>query len=628
MIFKIHTRFFRWITSIVFFLFLSIVCGAAFAGEAKRILLLHSFGPDIKPWSDYARAIRSELNRQSSDRLNIYEHALVTARSSDESSEAAFVRYLKALFSKSQPDLIVSIGAPAAAFVQRHRQELFPAIPMLLTVVDQTRVRFSALTDNDAVVAVDIDYLRAFENIVRVLPDTKSIIVVTGASPIEKYWKNEIQRQVAPVAKQVELKWTDELSFEDLLKLVSHLPPHTAIFWELMVIDATGVPHEEGEALSKLRSVATAPIFSYTDAFFGSDIVGGPHVPILEAGQRTAQVAMRILGGEKASDIKVPPVGMGPPKFDWRQLQRWGISESRLPPNSEIYFREPSAWERYHWQIIAILAAIIIQAALIQGLLYQRRRRHKAEVESLQRMSELAHINRQVIASELSGAIAHEINQPLSAILNNAETGEIILNTDTPNLGELRNILIDIRDDDWRASEIIRRLRSLMSKAAPDFKLLDLSDVVRDATGIISLQTRLQSIEIHSYLTAEKLPILGDPIQLQQVIVNLAMNSIDAVSHCPKVKRDIVVQTARIDDSMAEFSISDSGVGIDPGKLSDVFKPFFTTKETGMGMGLSISQSIITAHRGIIWAENGPTGGAVFRFRLNIPSQVEVSNLK
>ena len=164
------------------------------AAEPKRVMILHSFGRDFKPWSDYARAIRSELDRQSSWPLDLSEHSLVTARFSDENPEVPFVEYLRALYAKQRLDLIVSIGAPAAAFVQRHRQQLFPTTPMLLTVVDQRRVQFSTLTANDAVVAVSINYFGAIENILRVLPDTKNVAVVVGNSPIEKYWKEEIGR--------------------------------------------------------------------------------------------------------------------------------------------------------------------------------------------------------------------------------------------------------------------------------------------------------------------------------------------------------------------------------------------------------------------------------------------------
>jgi signal transduction histidine kinase len=350
--------------------------------EPKRVMLLHSFGPDVKPWSDYSRAIRAELDRQSLWPLDLVEHSLMTARASDENPEVPFVDYLRALYSKQRIDLIVSIGAPAAAFVQKHRVLLFPTTPMMLTVVEQRRVRYSSLTANDAVVAVAIDYLGALENILRVLPDTKKIAVVVGSSPIEKYWLEEIRNESKPLMNRIAFRWYSDLSFEDILRDASTLPPHSAIFWELMVVDAAGVSHEEGRALTSLHAVANAPIFTYTDAFFGPGIVGGPHVPVLEAGRQSAEVAIRILGGEKAGDIKTPPVGFGKPKYNWKELQRWGISESRLPPGSEIHFREPTAWEQYRAQILAVSAAVLVQAAMILWLLYERQNRHRSEARA------------------------------------------------------------------------------------------------------------------------------------------------------------------------------------------------------------------------------------------------------
>jgi signal transduction histidine kinase len=351
----------------------------AAAAQPKRVLLLHSFGRDFKPWSDYAHAIRSELNRQSPWPLDLTEHALVTARSSDENPEPAFVEYLRALHAKNPPDLIVSIGAPAAAFVQRHRAQLFPTTPMLLTVVDQRRVQYSVLTENDAVVAVAINYLAALENILRVRPDTKNIMLVVGTSPIEKFWKEAIAKEAEPLAGRVALTWTDQWPFEELLKRAAALPPDSAIFWELMIVDAAGVVHEESAALARLHAVSAAPIFSYTDAFFGREIVGGPHVPVLDVGKQVAAVAFRILSGEKPGDIKAPPVGVGTPRFDWRELQRWNISESRLPPGSVVEFRQPTAWEQYRLEITTICAAFVLQAMLISWLLYERAQRRRSE---------------------------------------------------------------------------------------------------------------------------------------------------------------------------------------------------------------------------------------------------------
>ena len=145
----------------------------AVAAESKRVLMLHSFGRDFKPWSEYARTIRAELDRQSPWPLEITEHSLMSARSSDENPEAPFVEYLRALHAKHPLDLIVSLGAPAVAFVQRHRQQLFADTPMVFTAVEQRRVQYSNLAPNDTVVAVAHSFPAVFENILRVLPETR-----------------------------------------------------------------------------------------------------------------------------------------------------------------------------------------------------------------------------------------------------------------------------------------------------------------------------------------------------------------------------------------------------------------------------------------------------------------------
>ena len=386
--------------------------------ETKRVLMLHSFGPRFKPWSDYAQTIRSEISRQRQKPIDFLDHSLVNARESDENSEAAFVEYLRTLYASRPIDLIVAIGAPAANFVQSHRQRLFSATPMVFTAVEQRRIKSEKLTENDTVVAVAHDFPAAFENILSVLPPTKTIAVVNGTSPNEKFWLEEMRRELAPLAGRVQLRWYDELSFEAILKDAAALPPHSAIFWHLMNVDAAGVAHEANDALNKLSSSANAPIFSYDGSFFGEAIVGGPMHSVQESGQITAGVAIRILNGEKAGDIKTSPTGFAAPIFDWRQMQRWGISESNLPAGSTVYFREPTVWERYSWQIASIIAILLIQSGLIILLLHEHRRRQLAEVQARQRMAELAHVNRFSTAGELTASIAHEINQPLGVYFN------------------------------------------------------------------------------------------------------------------------------------------------------------------------------------------------------------------
>lgn len=602
------------------FLFFQTSANAAVPG-AKRVMILHSFGNDFRPWGEYARTIRFELARQTRWPLDIQDHSLVTARSSDENPEGPFVEYLSALYAKYPPDLIICIGAPAANFVQRHRSRLFPATPMLLTAVEQRRVRFDMLTENDTVVAVRHDFAASFDTILRVLPETKSIVVINGASPNEKFWLAEMQRETKPFEDRVRFLWFDGTPYENILKEAASLPRGTAIFWHLMNVDAAGVVYEGDTGLKKLYAVANAPIFSYDDGFFGQEIVGGPMHSVSEGSRDTAAVAVRILSGEKAGEIKTPPSGYAAAKFDWRQLQRWNISESHLPSGSQVYFREPSAWERYRWQVAIVSLVVALQAILIVGLLYERRRRQFAEVEARERMAELAHSNRYSMAGELTASIAHELNQPLGSILVNTETAGLMLEAPSLDVTELKEILSDIRRDDQRAGEVIRRLRSFLQRVPFETKKIDLNDAVTESIDLVSGFNRARGVTVVSTLAPGGLQVLGDRIQLQQVLLNLIVNAADAMAHLEESQRKTVVRTARNKHS-AEIEIADNGPGILAGKAIDVFEPFYTTKPNGMGMGLSIARTIIEAHGGEISAENRAGRGALFRITLPLARSV------
>jgi signal transduction histidine kinase len=192
-------------------------------------------------------------------------------------------------------------------------------------------------------------------------------------------------------------------------------------------------------------------------------------------------------------------------------------------------------WQRYSWQIALVTAVILVQAVFISVLLREHRRRQFAEVQSRQRMAELAHVNRFSTAGELTASIAHEINQPLGSIMTNAETAQAILKSQTPDIAELpiivelKDILNDILEDDRRATEVIRRMRSLLKKAPFELKRLDLNDIVRDTVEFLSSLAVGRKVELVSRIALETLPILADRIQLQQVILNLVVNGIDAM---------------------------------------------------------------------------------------------------
>lgn len=611
----------RWLAAA--WLFLAAVTATAISAAAahgaapglKRIVIFNSYGPNFKPWRDYSTALRQELERQSRWPIDIQDFSVATARFEDQNVEAEFADYLRALFARGAPDLIVALGGPAASFVQRNRSQLFPLTPMVMTAVEERRVQRSALTDNDTVVAVKQDVPALFGNIVRLLPATRTIAVVVGDSPNERFWQSEIREELEPVLPNVRLLFWSRFSFADILKEAAQLPPDSAIFWVQVQVDATGASHEGEQALKELYAAAKAPIFSYDYSFFGGETVGGPMTSALDSAQKTSEAVVRILGGERPSDIKIPTLEYGPAKYDWRQLRRWNIAESSLPPGSEVYFRDPSPWEVYRWQILLIASIILLQTGLISILVHERRGRLKAEVQARQQSAELAHVNRYTMAGELTASIAHQLNQPLGAILTNAESAALMLRSPNPDLNELNEIIEDIRRDDARASDVIVHLRSLLKKAPFEEKELDLNDVLQETVTFLAPLATARKVELDAVAHLALLPIKGDPIQLQQVITNLIVNAMDAVTGSAGSVRKVDIEAARA-GNRAEVSIRDHGPGIPFDQVKRVFEPFFTTKPEGMGMGLAIARTIVEAHNGRITAENQSGGGAHLRISL------------
>jgi PAS domain S-box-containing protein len=223
----------------------------------------------------------------------------------------------------------------------------------------------------------------------------------------------------------------------------------------------------------------------------------------------------------------------------------------------------------------------------------------------------LSHTQRLVLMGELSAAIAHEVKQPLTAILSNADAAAMLLNTAHPPLDEIREIIADIRDDDLRANEVVTRIREFLRAQTPSAEMLDVNGCVADALRHIAGDLRRRRIQIQAEFGQALPPISADRTQLQQVLINLLVNGMDAMEGVSGGPHDLMVRTG-LNCNGVEIAISDRGCGIAEDRLPRLFEAFFTTKKDGMGLGLSIARSIVTAHHGRIWADNNPDGGATF----------------
>jgi PAS domain S-box-containing protein len=718
-------------------LFLVLMLWTAADAAPADVVIINSLGRGFEPYNTISENFRTELAKQYGQPLEFHDAALETAHLQGETSERFLVQYLTALFQGQKPDLVVSIGGPAARFALRHRSEIFPGTPMLFTCVDERHMRGATLTTNDTVVSFSYDGNLLMKNVLQVLPDTTNVAVIIGDSQLERFWLHEMKRDFQPFTNRLSFTWYNRLTFSEMLDRSAHLPPHSIIFYVLLCVDAEGVPYTQDQALVQLHEVADAPIFGLHDTQMGLGIVGGSLMSFREElSQNSVNAALRILRGEQPGSIKMPVQGQGKPVYDWRELQRWHIEESRLPAGSTILYRQPTFWQLYQWYAVGALALLGFAAIIISMLFLNLARRHQAEkvaraseerlslaagaalwlrdlagdqvwvssgwrrlfgvsadtaidyqlfiqrvhrddrdlvnramqhalkhrtdyvaeyrvvlpdgperwlasrgrlyfdkdgkaeriggmaiditerklaeAQVLELQKQLARASRVSIMGQLATSIAHELNQPLGAILLNAEAARVLLNQEPLPLKELRTTLSDICKDDQRAGEVIRRMRALLLQHEFERHPLEVNPLAEEVLRLINGDASSRSIEITTKFSSQLPVIEGDRVHLQQVLLNLIMNAMEAVSRQPSARRRITVGTRLTTGDAVEMTVSDFGPGIEPASLPHLFEPFFTTKKSGIGMGLSIADKIVKAHHGRIWAENHPTGGAIF----------------
>lgn len=242
--------------------------------------------------------------------------------------------------------------------------------------------------------------------------------------------------------------------------------------------------------------------------------------------------------------------------------------------------------------------------------------RKQSEEDSARLREELIHVTRVATMGELTAALAHELNQPLAAILSNAQAGQRFLEGKKPDIAEIKDILSDIVKDDKRAGEVILKLRALLKKSKFEFTQLNINELILEVIPLIRSDSVIKNISLDTRLSDNISLIYGDRIQLQQVILNLILNGLESMANSKSKK--LLIRTMQDDKNNVSVSIRDSGTGINEKDMDNLFKPFFTTKKEGMGMGLAINKAIIEAHKGTIRAENNPDKGATFYFTLPV----------
>jgi signal transduction histidine kinase len=542
-------------------------------------------------------------------------------------SEQAVVEYIRATFAdRPKPDLIVTVAGPAAVFARKHRKELFPDTPLLFASVDQRFLGDAPPGEHEAAVAVVNDFPGLVDEILQLLPQTRQVFMVVGSGQLGRFWRQKLEGEFKRFQERLTFIWSSDLSLSETLGRAASLPSNSAIVYIALGTDAEGGTYADERVLPDLHAAANAPLFAAHTPLFGHGIVGGSLMSIDDLSRSTADAAIRILNGAQPSNITVTPQRPGNPVFDWRELQRWGIAESRLPQGSLVRYRNPSVWEKYKVLIVSGAGALIVQSVLIIALLYQRRARQRAELESRRNLALAADASRRQTMAALGNSIAHEIGQPLFSMVCNAQALQRMITTGQATPETTEEILSDIESEGIKAKQIIDRNRAMLRSRQLDKKPIDLRAVISESLALVGHDMTARQIEATVHQWPDPCIISGDQVLLQQVVVNLVVNAMDAMAETPPERRRVIMKT-EVSGADVAVSVRDTGTGLPAHINGKLFAPFVTTKAHGLGIGLTIARTIVDAHGGTIDAHNNPEGGATFTVTLrrsDTPKSVEV----
>lgn len=607
---------FRWVALAI----LMVVRTASADGQppVQQILMLNSFPRGNLALDHFAVNFRVDVSQNASRPVNVTQ--VVVGRTGLVSPpESAVVDFIRATYSGRAPDLIVTVSGPAAAFARKHGPQLFPQTPILFASVDSQyladALAGASLGENETAVPVAIDFPRFVDDMLRVLPGTREIFVVTGSGDVGRFWRHRIEQLLGRFEGRVRLRWSENMSLAEILQTCASLPKDSAILYVAFVSDAIGGAYADERVIADLRSTAKAPLFAIHSVYLGHGIVGGLQIAMEDLERKSVDVATQILNGAAPSGLRVPAQHMTGPVFDWRELQRWGIDERRLPPGSVVQFRRPSLWQEYRAAALTAVAVLFVQTLLIIGLLVQRRARQRAEIESRRNLALAADASRRETMSALSHSIGHELGQPITSIICSAAALKTMLATDAATTATTSEVLSGIHAEGLRAAQIIDRHRTMLRSHQLQRKPVDVHAVVDESVALVAHELKARSVVASVALPATPCIVSGDQVLLQQVLVNLLMNAMDAMSEQPPAQRRIAIRS-EVGSKDVRISLRDSGPGLTEKVLGSLFTAFVTTKSHGLGIGLTIVRTIIAAHDGTIEAHNNADGGATFSFTL------------
>lgn len=609
----------KWLRPALVVMLLAVIrCPGQGANEmegTKRVLMLFSEARDLPGNVLLDQGVRDEMAAHGTNRIEFFAESMDASQFPDPTHYRLFGEYIKNKYAGQKIDLVMMFMAQDLMLAREMKTALPTNIPSVFVVINDMDPAGMPTDRPFTGIYQRVDVTGTLKFIFRLQPETRRIIIIGGVSDTDQATLGRIA-EITRSVEGVKFDFLTNMPVAELTKAVGTFGEGTVILLGPVQRDVTGQQLNTPRVAEMLAPRASVPVYVLGAGSIGSGALGGCVVDPEHLGAEAGNLALRILGGTSASQIPAEELAEGTPMADWRALERWGIKSSRLPTGCVTRYRPRSLWEEHRVLIEFVGAGLLAQAITIVGLLVQRRQQHRAEAQIERQRTELAHVSRVSTMGQLASALTHELNQPLGAILRNAEAAEIFLRNNPPNLEEVRAILTDIRRDDKRAGNVIDRMRALYKRRSLVLNPLDLRELVEDTIVLTRTDAAAREIKLTAQIPSQLPAARGDRVHLQQVLLNLILNGMDAMKGVPKTRRSLVTRVSETKNGNLRVDVMDRGTGLAPEDAARIFEPFFTTKPNGMGMGLAISQTIIEAHGGEIWVDSRPSEGTTFTFIL------------
>ena len=600
-----------------------------------RVLVLFQQQAETQPMVEFTQRLRITIQDELGSPVEFYQEALDFDRFADRQRSPQLTGYFRDKYHRFTIDVVVPVGSRALGFAVDQLHDVLPNVPVVFALCAEPQTDPSTLP---AYVTGRLARASRFEPTLAMAhglqPDAQKIVVVGGATSADSVAVAAVVRAGATFHDLPPLTLLQGLPLDGLLARLRQLPRRSIVIFANYRGDDRGTVFEPFDIIGVIARASSAPVYTQLRSYVGEGVVGGYVTRFDNEGTNTGRLVVRVL---RRGAGPMPPAEFITNSYvaDGRELRRWNLSESRLPPGTEVLFRELSLWRRYRFVALVTLGLIGVESVLIGGLLLERRRRQRAQVlveEQQQRAEDarrqLAHLGRVALVGELAATLGHELRQPLSAMRANAQTGAKFAAGSDREFGPddrrlCAEIFSDIVADSDQASEIITRVRALLRREELPSTSVDLNDICRAAARLLQHEVSTRRAKLSLSLDPDLPVITGDPVQFEQVVLNLVLNALEASvsSTSPQVLISTVGRAEEV-----EVAVVDNGPGLVAEVQPRLFEPFFTTKSQGLGLGLVIVQSIVERHRGRVAAENNDQGGATFRVTIPTRSDRIVSS--